>query len=372
MAQNSVAVADMIVPQVFTGMAIERTREKTAFIGSGILQDSGVLNAWLQGTIGNGGGGQTLRRPTWNDLASGDTLALGRERTSTDGESPLYTAGFGTAFPPPQDLNTHEEIAVFVDRNNHWSATQMAGIISGAKGNVDPISVIGDLVGAYWARRLQKMVLATVAGVLADNSAAPTGTEHVQNDLTFDVSGGGFVAGVTNFTAESLYDTLQTMGDADNVITNIAVHSAVRNRMRKNNLIDIVRDSDGVFQFEAFQGLRLTVDDGMPNPSTGIYHSYLFGPGFLEYGAVAPENATTTVWRDEAGNGSGSKELWNRVRWSVHPMGHKYVAASIPAYGGPENGDASTVNTLAHAASWARSAQSRKHIPFARLITRES
>jgi hypothetical protein len=370
MATGHIQVADMITPQVFTGMAIERTREKTEFLRSGILRDSGVLNAWLTSTIGNGGGGQTLRRPTWNDLDASD--ATGIERISSDAASPLYTAGFGTAFPAPQELGTHEEIAVFVDRNQHWSALQMAGIISGAKGNMDPISVVGDLVGNYWARRLQKMTLATVAGVLADNDAAPSGTEHVAGDLTVNVSGGGFVNGMTNFTAEALYDALQTLGDADNVITNLAVHSAVRNRMRKNNLIDDVRDSDGNFQFEAFQNLRLTVDDGLPNPSAGIFHSYLFGPGFLEYGAVAPENATTTVWRDEAGNGSGSKELWNRVRWSVHPMGHKYVAASIPAFGGPANGDAATVNTLAHAASWQRSAQSRKHIPFARLITRES
>lgn len=368
MAQNSVISTDLVVPTVFTPYAMERTKEKTEFLRSGILRDSPVLNAWLTSTVGNGGGGYTLRRPTWNDLASGDSVATGMERTSSEAESPLYTAGFGTAFPPPQDISTHEEIAVWVDRNNHWSALALAGAIAGTKGDNDPLRVIGNLVSTYWARRLQKAVLAVLTGVIADNAAAPSGSEHVQNDLRVDISGGGFVDGVTNISSPAVFDALQTLGDAKSQITNIAIHSVVHTRMKKNNLIDVTPDSVEGPAIETFQGLRVTVDDGMPNPSSGVYDSYLFGPGFLEFGSVAPMRATETVWRPEAGNGSGSEELWNRVRWCIHPMGHKFVAASIGA-GGPTN--ASTTNNFAHADSWQRSAQSRKHIPFAYLRSRE-
>ena len=368
MAQGTVSITDLITPSVFTGYSMERTKELTDFISSGILQEDGVLRDWMTSQIGQGGGSYLLTRPTWNDLDSGETTALGLERSGSDAASPLYTAA---AFPAPQKITTHVEQATRVERNNHWSASQMANSVSGTK-NPDAISVIGSLVGGYWARRLQKMVLAIIAGVVADNAAVPGGSDtHTQNDLLVDVSGGGFVNGVTNFTPEALYDALQTLGDADNQITNLAVHSAVRNRMRKNNLIDIVRDSDGVYQFESFQGLRLTVDDGIPRTGQ-VYENYLFGPGFLKYATVAPENATTTVWRDEAGNGNGSKELWNRVAWSVHPMGHAFIGTTPATGGGPLNGDAATANTFAHAGSWSRRAQSRKHIPFAVLRTREA
>lgn len=368
MAQGHVQIADLITPSVFTGYSIERTKELTAFISSGILQEDGVLRDWMTSQIGSGGGSFLLTRPTWNDLESGDTTGTGLERSGSDAASPLYSPA---AFPAPQKITTHIEQAVRVERNNHWSATEMANSVSGTK-NPDAISVIGSLVGVYWARRLQKMVLAILAGVVNDNAAAPGGLDtHTQNDLIVDVSGGGFVNGVTNFTPEALYDALQTLGDADNQISNLAVHSAVRNRMRKNNLIDVVRDSDGNYQFESFQGLRLTVDDGMPRTGQ-VYDSYLFGPGFLRYATVAPENATTTVWRDEAGNGAGAKELWNRVGWCVHPMGHAFLGTLPAAGGGPLNGDAATANTFAHAASWSRRAQSRKHIPFAVLRTREA
>jgi hypothetical protein len=363
---NFFQVANAIIPSVFTPLAIERTKELTEFVRSGIVQDDPVINSWMSSSIGAGGGSQTLNRPTWNDLDASD--GTGTERTGDDSQSVLYGGAFAP-FPVPLAITQHNEIAVRVDRNMHWAASALAAVVSGAK-NPDAIGVIGQLVGTYWSRRFQKYVLAILAGVLADNDAAPTGGDtHTQFDLTFDVSGSSFVPGVTNFTAEALYDTLQTLGDADSQITNIAVHSAVRNRMRKNNLIDVIRDSEGNYMFDSFQGLRLTVDDGMPKTGN-VYDSYLFGPGFLHYGTSAPENATTTVWRDEAGNGQGSDELWNRVSWCVHPMGHQFIGSLTSKPGGPTN--ATSANNLANAASWSRVAQTRKNVPFARLRTREA
>jgi hypothetical protein len=357
-------IADLITPSVFTGYTMERTKELTAFVSSGILQEDGVLREWMQAQIGAGGGSYTLNRPTWNDLdSSGETPGTaGAERISSDVQSPVY---LGNAGPLPQGIDTHTEVAVRVERNNHWAAAALAAVVSGAK-NPDAIAVIGSLVGGYWARRFQHMAIAIVKGVQAGN-ALTTDANHTQNDLMFDVSGGGFTNGVTNFQAAALYDALQTLGDADNQITNIAVHSAVRNGMRKNNLIDTVRDSDGNYMFDAFQNLRLTVDDSLP--VTGqVYDSYLFGPGFLRYATVAPKNATTTVWRDDAGNGAGSEELWNRVGWCIHPMGHKFAGSVAASH--PDN--SATSGDFAHSASWVRSAQSRKHIPFAILRTREA
>jgi len=347
-------------PVVFSAMAYERTKELTAFVQSGIVREQPILTKWLNSEIGNGGGSQTLNRPTWNDLdASGNTHGTaGAERIGDDTNSPLYTASFGTAFPPAQGISTHNIIAVRVDRNNHWAASTLAASIDGLS-SPDPMGVIGNLVGTYWARRFQKYCLAIVAGVVADNTANDAG------DYTFDVSGAGFVPGVTNFTAEALIDALATLGDADNQITNLAVHSKVRNRMRKNDLIDFLPDSEGKLTIPSFQGLVLTVDDGLP-VTGNVYDSYLFGPGFLEYGTAIPKNATTTVWRDEAGNGAGSEELWNRVCWCIHPMGHAYVGAVPSIGGGPTN------TLLATGASWDRRAQTRKNVPFARLVTREA
>jgi hypothetical protein len=109
-------------------------------------------------------------------------------------------------------------------------------------------------------------------GVFADNDAAPTGTEHVQYDLTKDVSGASYAAGVTNFTAENFIDTTVLLGDAMGGLAMIAVHSITYARMQKNNLIDFIPDSEGRVNIPTFLGRRVIIDDAMPN-SGGVFES---------------------------------------------------------------------------------------------------
>ena len=66
------------------------------------------------------------------------------------------------------------------------------------------------------------------------------------------------------------------------------------------------------------------------------------------------------------GNGAGSDVLFNRVEWTIHPVGHAWVGSS-PAYeGGPTNGQ------LSAEGSFVRVFPERKQIKLARLITREA
>ena len=358
-------VADAIVPSVFTGMVLRETREKSELESSGILQRSGVLDNWMSSEIGSGGGSWTLNRPTWNDLDASD--ATGIERRADDSPSELYNPDFENGFPVPQKITTYNEVAVRTLRNNHWSAIQLANYVGGTT-NQDAISVIGSRLGKYWARRLQKMVLATLTGVFGDNVANDSG------DMVHDISGLAgttFVDGLTNFNASAFYDALQTLGDADDQIVGMITHSAVRNSMRKAGLLDSVNDANGRLVYNSYQGMRLIIDDTMPN-AAGVYKSFLFREGALQYGSVAPEDATEFVRRPEAGNGNGSKELWNRVSWCVHPMGFAYTGTITNTVGGPLNGDASTADTLAHEDSWNRVAPERKQVGLIQLITREA
>lgn len=357
MAAAPQVLGDVISPVFFTEYSSLNTRVLSAFVQSGILEHSPVLDEFL---VSNGG--TTMNKPSWKDVDD-DT-----PRVSTIAASPLYTAGFGTAFPAPSKIQAFNEIAVRLNRNNHWTSSNLLGQLAGE----DPFSRIGDRVAAYWARHLQTTTLAILAGVFANDDTG-TDANHTQGDLSFDVSGlagGAFQAGLTNFTAEALFDAIQTAGDAKMQFTHIAVHSAVHNRMKKNNLIDFVQDSVTGVKLETFQDLILTVDDQMPNPGAGqVYHSYIFVPGALQFADSLSQRdvGTEVVHRPEAGNGGGADELWNRIQWCIHPMGHAYIGTSPD--GGPDN--TSSANMLAAAASWQRRAPQRKQIGLARLITRE-
>ena len=340
----SVALADIIVPTNFSRYVQKQTEEKSKFVRSGILQRSPVLDGFL-----NSNGGNTLNRPSWKDLANDVEL------TASDA-SGVITGGSGIT---PKGLTTFNEIAVRLVRTQQWGARKLQDYISGD----DAMAAIAGRVSDYEARRLQALVLAILTGLFLDNDAAPSGTEHVAGDLTFDASGVGFVEGVTNFIADNLFNAQQTMGDSQEDLKILCVHSAVYTRMKKNNLIDFKQDSVTGASLATFQGLDVIYDDGMPK-SSQVYDSYLFAPGALEIGWGNVEKGTEIYWSPEAGNGIGEEILFRRWMQSVHPMGHAYVGAATG--GGPAN------TVLDDAASWERRCPERKQVKLARLKTREA
>lgn len=342
-------VQDVVVPEIFTPYAQQITEEKSRLIQSG----AAVRDASIDGLLA--GGGLTFNVPSWKDLDNDE------ERVSTDSIPAEYTNG--VADPDPKKIGTATEVAVRLSRNQSWSTADLASVLAGA----DPMGAIANRVGAYWARRLQAAFVATMNGVFADNDASPGGSEHVQGDLTNDVSGSAYSAGVTDFTAEAFLDAALTMGDSQDSLTMVMVHSVVYNRMQKNNLIDFIPDARGEVTIPTFLGHEVIIDDGLP-AAGGVYQTWIFGPGAIRLGVGTPKVPTEVHRLPGAGNGGGADTLYNRVEWALHPRGHRY-AGTAPD-GGPTN--AATTNNLANAASWGRVFGERKQIKIARLITRES
>jgi hypothetical protein len=344
MASGVTKLADVIVPEIFNPYTQQQTEEKSRLIQSGAVARDAALDGLLAG------GGITFNDPSFKDL---DNDA---ENVATDDESTNST---------PNKIGTAMEIQVRMSRNQSWSSMDLAGDLAGA----DPQLAIASRVSGYWVRRLQAAFIATMQGVFADNAAAPTGTEHTQNDLTHNVSGVSYTDGVTNFSAEAFLDAAVTMGDSMQDLGLVFMHSIVYNRALKNNLIDFIPDSTNpaAIGIPTFLGRTVIVDDGTPR-SSGVFETWLFGAGAVRIGMGSPKVPTEVDRKPAAGNGSGQDVLHNRVEWVIHPVGHRFAVAS-PAVGGPSN--ASTSGNLAHADSWARVFPERKQIKIARLITRE-
>lgn len=353
-------VSDLITPEIFTPYVQQLTEEKSRLIESGVVMRSSLLDEKLAG------GGLTFNVPSFQDL---DASSSSAENVSTDTVADIQSASFENGTPTdvnrgdatPLKTNSSQEIAVRMNRNQHWSSADLAANLAGA----DPQQSIASRVAKYWTRRLQVAFVNTVNGVIADNAAAPTGSDtHTQNDLVNDISGGSYSPGVTDFSAEAFLDAAVTLGDSADDIVAVMVHSVVYNRMQKNNLIDFIPDARGEANIPTFLGRQVIVDDGMPVTS-GVYDTWLFGTGAIQLGVGSAEVPTETSREALAGTGGGQEILSNRVVWSIHPTGHAYIEASI-ADGGPTNAE------LATAANWSRRYPERKQIKFARLVTRES
>jgi hypothetical protein len=340
-------VSDIVTPEIFTSYIQQITEEKSRLIQSGALARNPLLDALLAG------GGLTFNIPSFKDL---DNDA---DNISTDVAADAITGGSDDA--NPMKIGTGQEVAVRLSRNQHWSSADLAGDLAGP----DPMNAIANRVGTYWARRLQAAFVATVTGMFADNAAAPSGSEHVQGDMTNDISG-TYSAGTTDFSTEAFIDAVVTMGDSGDALSLLMVHSIVKAKMRKNDLIDFIPDSEGNMKIPTYQGLLVVEADAVPH-SSGTYETWVFGVGAVQLGAGSPKVPTEVARHSLSGNGGGSEVLSNRHEWAIHPVGCKY--AGTAANGGPSN--AATSNNLAAAGSWERVYGERKQIKIARLITTE-
>lgn len=343
MAAGVTRLSDVIVPSVFTPYKQQLTTQLSALIASGAVQMDPAMSALLAGE------GLTFNTPSFKDL---------------DDDAENVSSDDPTVHSTPNKIQTAQEVSVRLSRNNSWSSMDLTADLLGE----DPMQAIARRVAAYWTRRLQAVFIATMKGVFAMNDAAPAnGSTHTAGDMTRDISGAAYSAGVTNFSAEAFIDAGLTMGDQAEGLGLALMHSIVYARAQKNNLIDFIPDANGVINIPTFLGRRVVVDDAMPN-AAGVFETWLFAPGALRMGAGAPKVPTETDRTPTAGNGGGQETLFDRVEWLLHPAGHAYIGT--PPNGGPSN--AATTNNLAAATSWKRVFTERKQIKIARLVTRES
>lgn len=296
-------ISDVIVPDVFNPYVVERTAEKSALYQSGIIQSDAQLNALAQS------GGTLLQMPFWSDLTGDDEVLS---------DTGSLTAGAITA---------SKDVARLHMRGRAWGVNDLAKALSGD----DPMGVVADLVADYWARRMQAALIKTLDGVFA--SATMAGNLH---DITA-------VTGADTFTGEHFIDATHKLGDAENLLTAIMVHSATYASMRKQNLIDFIPNSQGVYDIPTYMGKRVIVDDGLPIVSTTNYTTYLFGAGAIGYGEGAPPVPTETD-RDSL---AGEDYLITRKHFLLHPRGVKWNESSVA-------GDSPTNAELATAANWTR------------------
>ncbi len=133
------AIADIVIPTQFERYAIERTAELSAFGQCGIIEHSPVFDELAAG------GGRTVEMPFWKDLSAtrqllSDSASLTVNKIAADKDT----------------ARIHNDAQA-------WSVNHLAKVVSGD----DPMQAIVDLVGDYWARIDQGLVISCLKGVFA-------------------------------------------------------------------------------------------------------------------------------------------------------------------------------------------------------------
>lgn len=307
-------IADVIVPEVFNPYVVQRTMELSALVQSGIVQNSPEFDRLASQ------GARTVNMPFWNDLTGEDEVL--------DDQDGLT----------PGKITTGQDEAVILRRGRAWGTNDLAANLAGD----DPMKAIGELVAAYWARRIQAVMLATLDGVFA--SADMTG-----NLLDISAEATGNI-----IAADTTVDAIQKLGDAKDRLTGFMMHSATEAALAKQDLIETIPPSEGRPAVRTYLGKRVIVDDSCPVETAGtepdtyqVYTTYIFGVGALALGNGNPVGFVPT---ETARDGlAGEDYLINRKTLILHPRGVRWTpAVGVPAGVSPSNTE------LADGGNWTR------------------
>ncbi len=324
-----IRLTDIIEPQSFTDYILQETMAKTALFQSGAMVPNSVIAQQLRA------GSHSFTVPMWNDLAD--------DEANIANDDPAVTA-------TPKKIGTGKQVVRKSFLHQSWSAMNLASEIAGD----DALAKIQGRVMAYWERQMQKRLVASLEGILADNVA------NYSSDMVNDIS--GLSSGAEIFSADAVIDTAATMGDAMHDLVGIGMHSDVYKRALKNDQIDFIRDSEGG-RIATYRGLATIVDDGLP-VDTDVYTTVLFGAGAIGYGMAAPSIAEGTEVENlpSAGRGGGQQILHSRVNAGVHPAGFSWQEASV-------SDESPSLAELATATNWDRTVE-RKATPLAFLLSK--
>jgi hypothetical protein len=294
-------ISDIITPDVWNSYGVNRSVELSR------LRQSGIVATALGVSLPNGGA--TINMPFFSDL-SGDAETL-------SDTTPLT----------PGNIGTGKDVAVVIGRGRAWSVNDLAGVLSGA----DPARAIMDLVAAWWVRQEQKELIAALTGAF--------GAASMSGNVS-DISGETGAAAVIG--ASTFIDATQKLGDQKDLVTGVAMHSATEAKLAKEQLIDYVQPAGQSVRMPNFMGKPVIVDDGMP-VSSGVYTTYLFGPGAIGFAEnrIGPSDLETD--RDIL---AGDTVMTMRRRFLMHPRGIKWKG--VPA------GDFPTRAELAAGTNWER------------------
>ena len=285
-------LVDVIQPEIFTPYTIQKTMELSELVQSGIIDNNKEFDELASGP------NKLVNMPFWNDLANDESQVMKDEGDMSVGK-----------------ITTSDDIARKHARVNAWGANGLSALLSGD----DPMDAIAQLVSAYWARDMQRTLLATLSGVFKSNSMA---------EKVYDITDRDGEAGTINMN--TFLDATQLMGDAKESLTGVMMHSAVETELRKQNLIEYIPQSEQGNPIPYFNQKRVIVDDSMPyDTSSEEAEVYIFGNGAIALGNGSHPRIIPTEVSRNALAFSGEEALVNRKIFLLHPRGVKWNEGGV-------------------------------------------
>lgn len=333
-----IRLSDAFIPSVYLSYTAVNNPMTSAFVASGIIQNNEIMNG-----IANGGA-KVAVVPFWQDI--------------DPNLEPNYSNDDPADLAVPNKIGSGTMSARKSWLNQSFGEMDLVSELAGSS----PLQHVRNRFGTYWTRQMNRRLIASVVGVLADNKANDNG------DMVVDISGLAGAAGV--FGANAFIDAAFTAGENAEMFKAIAVHSMIMARMVKNDEIEMSPDSTGALTVPRYKGRLVLVDDSLPVSGVGdarVYTSVLFGGGAIGFGGVeghafalgegAPKVAAWVERSEQAGNGGGMESIGERKTWLIHPFGFEWIEGTLVEF-------SPTLADLRLATHWNRVVD-RRQVPLA-------
>ncbi len=329
-------IGDVFVPQVLSAqIAAEMDTRTSALIRSGaVVQDSILAAAAGQNK------GSKVTIPQYASFTSADKIGNDTD-PGANGTTGLLASNARTSF---------EVDVPMMRRVVNFDAMDLAR----AEANADPLGDVAAQAAAQIIANQDEIVINALAGVLADNDAAPTNTgtdaEHVADDMITDITNANTTIEAKNkFSRGTLIDAVAQWGDYGNQAAVIVMHSAVYYQLLKDDTTSFAREGDQGF-VGTYMGVPIVLEDRatvIPAVTSGTavsakYTSYVLGAGAIGYASIL--GSPVYDRNEKAGNGWGGETVIVRRTDLVNPRGVSFIDADS----NPDNSD------LADATHWMR------------------
>jgi len=230
-----------------------------------------------------------------------------------------------------------------------------ANIVQQISRDSDPARVLRDIIGNYWARDLQRRIIATLSGIA--NKAG--------DELTLDIADDSSDGADVLISASAIIDTASLLGDMQDKFQFMFVHSKVYADLKKQNLIDVLPPSEeGAKPIEVYGNYRIVVNDLLPviqGTNKKKYVTIIAQTGIFAYAekTLGGDMPLLEVYRDpRAGRGAGVSQLITRRGFVLHPVGWSWN----------KSGMSPTLADLSNKNNWTMKFKAKQQ-KFVRLIT---
>jgi Major capsid protein 13-like len=331
----TVQIVDIYNPLVFDAAVDEAAIEQNRLLAAGVLVSNPMVDDMASV------GGQIGEMPFFGPLGT---------------EEPEYVDDDPAHLGTPAKIASKKMIYRLAKMHKAWSTMDVARELALR----DPLAAITSKIGGYWATQMQKRVVQSAMGVLADNVANDAG-DMIKDIATDDA---GAVTDAERISAEAVLDAAQTMGDAKEKLAAIAMHSVCYTKLQKQNLIDYVPTSDSKVNIPYYLGKLVIVDDSLPavaGVNRVTYTTILYAQGAFEMGNGRVLKPSEPERLPNAGYGGGQDIIHTRKSVIIHPVGTAFLSANVA-------GVSATLAELALAANWNR-VMARKNLGIAFLQT---